>query len=41
MVVDPRRRLHIALSAKLYRITGTAAYLETAKEVLNWWLGWA
>lgn len=33
--------LHIALSAKLYKITGTASYLAQAKSTLQWWLGWA
>lgn len=33
--------LHIALSAKLYKITGQAQYLSQAQSTLKWWLGWA
>ncbi|KAM0754828.1 Six-hairpin glycosidase [Meredithblackwellia eburnea MCA 4105] len=33
--------LQIALSAKLYLITGEESYLEDAQRTLNWWQSWA
>ncbi|KAI5474769.1 glycoside hydrolase family 76 protein [Pseudohyphozyma bogoriensis] len=33
--------LQIALSARLYRITGDESYLDDAVKTLDWWQGWA